>query len=176
MDVMREAPQTQDPTEIAAKLRFSVTRLARLLRQQDQTGFAPTTLAALATIAREGPLTLGELAAAEQVAPPTITKSVAKLEDAGFVSREQDAADRRIHRVQITAEGRRQLEASRSRKTAWLATRLRQLDPEDLARLTDVLDLFEQLTLAGPPAAARPAPADPALDPVERDPSLDPTR
>jgi DNA-binding MarR family transcriptional regulator len=139
-----------DATEIAGKLRFSVTRLARLLRQQDQTGFTPTTLAALATINREGPLTLGELAAAEQVAPPTITKAVGKLEAAGFVSREQDATDRRVHWVQITEEGHRQLEASRSRRTAWLATRLRQFDPEELARLGDVTDLLERLTTAEP--------------------------
>src|SRR6478735_1651945 len=148
------SPDTTAPsaTEIAGKLRFSVTRLARLLRQQDHTGFAPTTLAALATINREGPLTLGELAAAEQVAPPTITKAVSKLEAAGFVTREQDAGDRRIHWVQITDEGHRQLEASRSRRTAWLATRLRQFDADELARLGDVVDLLERLTTAEPAA------------------------
>ncbi len=135
-----------DATQVAGKLRFSVTRLARLLRQQDQSGFTPTTMAALATIDREGPLTLGELAAAEQVAPPTVTKTVTKLEEAGFVTRRQDTADRRVHRVQVTPEGTRQLQEARSRRTAWLATRLRQFDPEDLERLAEVLDLFEQLT------------------------------
>lgn len=146
MDLMTGLHTAADATEVAGKLRFSVTRLARLLRQQDHSGFTPTTLAALATIGREGPLTLGELAAAEQVAPPTITKCVAKLEDAGFVARQQDADDRRVHRVHVTPQGRRQLAASRSRKTAWLATRLAQLEPDELARITDVLDLFEQLT------------------------------
>lgn len=147
----RPAP---DATEVAGRLRFSITRLARILRQQDQSGLSPTTTAALATIARQGPLTLGELAAVEQVAPPTITKSVTRLEEAGFVARQQDHADRRIHRVQVTAEGRRQLQESRSRRTAWLATRLHQFHSDDLERLADVLDLFERLTSSEPDSAA----------------------
>ncbi len=143
-----------DATEVAGRLRFSITRLARILRQQDQSGLSPTTTAALATINRQGPLTLGELAAVEQVAPPTITKSVTRLEEAGFVTRQQDDADRRIHRVQVTAEGLRQLQEARSRRTAWLATRLHQFDPDELDRVADVLDLFERLTSCEPDTPA----------------------
>src|SRR3954466_10589348 len=111
----------QAPAEVAGSLRFSVIRLARLLRQQDRSGLSPTLTAALATISREGPLTLGELAGREQVAPPSITKVVAKLEDRGLVERRLDERDRRVTRVEVSAAGRAQLEAARTRRTAWLA-------------------------------------------------------
>src|SRR3954452_24085536 len=105
------------PAEIAGALRFSVIRLGRLLRQQDRSGLSPTLSASLATIAREGPLTLGELAAHEQVAPPSVTKVVGKLEAEGLVTRQADAADRRVSRVQVTDAGRQRLEANRDRRT-----------------------------------------------------------
>ncbi len=158
------ARHATDATDVAGRLRFSVVRLARILRQQDQSGFTPTTLAALSTIARNGPLTLGDLAALEQVAPPTVTKSVAKLEQAGFVRRQQDPDDRRIHRVEVTAEGAAQLDEARSRRTAWLATRLATFTPEDLERLADVLDLLERLTVVDCDPALRPAATGEAPD------------
>jgi DNA-binding MarR family transcriptional regulator len=142
---------TADPTEVAARLRLPVTRLARILRQQDQLGLTPTQTAALATIGREGPLTLSELAASEQVAPPTVTRVVDKLVAAGLVLRRPDARDRRVCRVELSTAGRRVLETGRSRRTAWLATRLRELPPEDLARLEAAAAVFERLTSALPP-------------------------
>ena len=143
-----EPTATPDPVEIAGRLRLSTTRLARILRQQDQLGLTPTLTAALATIGREGPLTLGELAASEQVSPPTITRVVGKLEAAGLVRRRPDPADGRVSRVELSPAGRRQLEAGRTRRTAWLATRLRDLPPEDLARLQDAAGILERLTSA----------------------------
>src|SRR5207237_385907 len=65
--------------ETAERLRLSIARLARLLRQQDDSGLGPTVTAALSSIATHGPLTLGDLAARERVAPPTITKVVEKM-------------------------------------------------------------------------------------------------
>ena len=116
-----------DPVEVAGRLRLSTTRLARILRQQDQLGLTPTMTAALATIGREGPLTLGALAASEQVSPPTIT------------------------RVELSAAGRKQLDTGRTRRTAWLATRLRDLPPEDFERLAEAADVLERLTSAPDP-------------------------
>jgi len=139
---------TVDPVELAGVLRLSVTRLARLLRQQDQTGLAPTLTTALATIFREGPLTLGELAGAEQVTAPTITKVVEKLESHGFVTRHTDEQDRRVCRVQVTQAGRRHLDTVRNRRTAWLAGRLRTLTPDELHRLAEAADVLEKLTTA----------------------------
>jgi len=137
---------TTDPVTVAGRLRYSAFRLARLLRQQDDSGHAPALLTALAVVDREGPLTLGELAAQEQVSPPTITKVVDALESRGFVERVRDESDRRVCRVRSTARGRRQLEASRTRRTAWLANQLRGLEPDDLERLAAALDVIEQLT------------------------------
>ena len=137
---------TTDPVAVAGRLRYSAFRLARLLRQQDDSGHAPALLTALAVVDREGPLTLGELAAQEQVSPPTITKVVDALEARGFVERVRDESDRRVCRVRSTARGRRQLETSRTRRTAWLANQLRDLEPDDLERLAAALDVIEQLT------------------------------
>ena len=101
---------------------------------------------------RCGPLTLGDLASREQMAPPSITKAVAKLETLGLVRRSKDDHDRRVFRVEITAKGRRQLEASRTRRTAWLATRLREVSEEDLAVLDAAASVLDRLT--SPPETA----------------------
>ena len=127
---------------------MSVARLARLLRQQDDSGLSATLTSALVTIARDGPVTLGELASRERVAPPSITRVVAKLEARGLVERTVDDRDRRVNRVAISAEGRHQLEASRTRRTAWLVTRLVELPAEDLARVAEILPILDALAEA----------------------------
>ncbi|MEA3019627.1 MAG: hypothetical protein QOI47_1151 [Actinomycetota bacterium] len=136
-----------DATEIADRLSHAVTRLARMLRQQDEGELTPTMRAALGTIARDGPLTLGELAAIEQVAPPTVTKVVGKLEDAGLVERVGDVADRRVCRVSLSDTGRRRLESDRKRRRAWLTGQVQRLDAGGLDRLAAAVDVIERLTL-----------------------------
>jgi DNA-binding MarR family transcriptional regulator len=131
--------------DVATRLGVSATRLARLMRQQEESGLTPTLAAALATVAREGPLTLGALAAREQVAPPSITKVIGKLENRGLVVRSTDEKDRRISRIALTPAGRRQLDRSRNRRTAWLYTRLQDLTAEELRRLADAADIIERL-------------------------------
>ncbi len=137
-----------DPTnadQVASRLRFAVARMARLLRQQDQGQFGPTLVAALATIEQHGPITLGELAAREQVAPPTITKVVEKLVANGLVTRTTDMADRRVNRVALTNKGARHLATNRTKRTEWLDSRLRDLEPEDHAALVAALPVLECL-------------------------------
>jgi DNA-binding MarR family transcriptional regulator len=134
-----------DAVEVAGRLRMTAFRLTRLLRQQDTEGLAPTLSAALATIVRDGPLTLGELAAREHVAPPSITKAVEKLVAAGLATRAPDETDRRVVRVNATAAGRRRVAQNRSRRTAWLAGRLTDLSPADLAKLDAATDVLERL-------------------------------
>lgn len=114
---------------LPVRLRLAITRLARRLRQQGETDTSPTQLAVLATVERDGPLTLGELAAVERVQPPTITAAVGRLQDRGLVRRRTDPVDRRIARVEVTAKGRRLLDETRSRKTAYLERRLAALSP-----------------------------------------------
>jgi len=139
-----------DPVEVAGRLRLSVTRLARILRHQDAGGLVPTLSSALATIDREGPLTLGTLAVREHVAPPSITKAVVKLEAMGFVERRTDDTDRRVSRAAITPAGHRHVMQNRTRRTAWLATRLQELSADDVERLAAAAEVLERL-IALPP-------------------------
>lgn len=147
MSTRASRPETSlDPVEVASHLRISTARLTRTLRQNDDSGLGPTFIAALATVAREGPLTLGELAAAEQVAPPTITKVANKLVEQGFASRQVDPDDRRVVRLEVTDKGRKQLDAYRKRRTSWLAARLRNCTPDELATLDEAARIIDRLT------------------------------
>lgn len=144
----RMAPMTPAPpshADLAERLRLSVTRLARRLRQQSDVGASPTQLSALATVERRGPITLGELAAAERVKPPTMTAAVTRLETDGLLSRQTDAQDRRVVRVEITAAGRKLLARNRSRKTAELERRLRGLSADDRRTLSDAVVVLDRL-------------------------------
>jgi DNA-binding MarR family transcriptional regulator len=132
--------------DLAPRLGLAVVRLARVLRQQDEGELTPTMRSALATIDREGPLTLGDLAAAEHVAPPTVTKVVGKLEDRGLVTRTTGADDRRVSRVATTAAGTALLAADRRRRATWLADRLAGLDDDERAAVVTALPVLERLT------------------------------
>jgi DNA-binding MarR family transcriptional regulator len=137
---------TTNPAALAGRLRLSATRLARILRRQADIGLSPSQLTALATIEHHGPMTLGALAEHERVAPPSITKAVAKLEASGFVRRVPDPTDGRVVRVTTTPTGVALLAESRRRKDAWLAERLADLDADKRARLAAALDVIEELT------------------------------
>src|SRR3954452_8602610 len=103
-----------DQVEVAARLRLSATRLARILRQQADLGLTPSQITALATIAREGPLTLGALADSEHVTPPSMTKVVEKLESMGLIERRADSVDRRRVLAAATAAGQALLVEARA--------------------------------------------------------------
>jgi DNA-binding MarR family transcriptional regulator len=138
---------TSDPSvpELASRLRLVITRTARRLRQQSDPGLSPTQAAALATIERTGPLTPSELARIERVQRPTISRVTARLGQAGLLERLPDELDGRGARLRVTPEGRRTLRALRNRKTAYLAERLEQLEPEDRAVLARASGLLERL-------------------------------
>src|SRR4051794_37516022 len=108
---------SNDISAMAARLRVSATRLARQLRQESDAGLTPSQLSALVSVERFGPMTLGALAEQERVAPPSITKVVAKLEAAGFLQRRPDENDRRMAWVSVTPAGRSHLARVRQRKT-----------------------------------------------------------
>lgn len=133
-----------------ARLRIAVARLNRRLRQQSDTGLSLSLQSALVSIEKHGPLSLGELAAHERIAPATVTKIVRRLSDDGLVSRTPDPDDGRVTLVAITAAGRQRLERSRSRRTAWLATRLREPGAPGADELRVALEVLE--ALAGPDA------------------------
>jgi len=140
----KTSPQVTE-LELANALRPTITRLARRLRQQDHTGLGPTMTAALSSIAKYGGPTHGELAAIEQVAPPTITAVVGKLESLGLVTRETGTVDRRVTRIHITPAGIDQLEEVRSRRTSWLASQLAALTDDERRRLNDAADVLAKL-------------------------------
>ena len=131
--------------ELASRLRVAVTRLNRKLRQQALAGLSPAQASALGTVNRLGSPTLGELAAAEQVQPPTVTRLVTSLESAGLVAREIDPVDRRVVRVRITAEGRRNLHRIRTLKNAFLTRRLAALDTAEQVLAGPLTTLLEHL-------------------------------
>src|SRR5215510_2404060 len=140
------ATRAPDTTELAARLRLAVTRLARRLRQEAEAGITPSMLSALSSAERQGPVTMRDLCGAEQVQPPTMTRIVAALVAAGLVVREADAEDGRVAWVKVTSEGRRLLERSRRRKEAYLARALRDLDPRELASLEAAAAILERFT------------------------------
>lgn len=141
------APAPAPPLpDVASRLRMAVMRLARRLRLEGLGEQAsPPMVSALATVDRFGPLTLGDLAAAEHVQPPSMTKIVARLEASGFVVREVDADDRRVARVRVTPAGHRYVERARSRGSAYIASRLRGFSPEERERIEAALPLLERL-------------------------------
>lgn len=160
----RPSPAADASTEdLAASLRFSVTRLARLLRQQSDVGLTPTQLAALATVERCGPIPVGTLADEEQIGAPTATKIVEKLHAAGYVDRTPSPDDRRVTFVSATEAGRSLLTDIRARKTAWLTTRIAALDPHERDALASVVAVLDHLT--SPTRTAETA-APPEEDPA----------
>src|SRR4029453_1548629 len=129
------SPIVANPVETATRLRLAIVRTARRLRQEAGSELSPSSAAALATIERRGPLAPSEIAEIERVKRPTITRVVARLEEAGLVERAGNPNDGRASLVSITREGTELLCRIRTRKNAYLARRLHKLDPEDLGAL-----------------------------------------
>lgn len=130
---------------LAPRLRLSITRLARRLRQQTAEGLTPSQTSALASIERHGPLTPSELAEIERVQRPTATRVMSALFDAGLIAREHDDSDRRVTKVTVTRAGANVLARERSRKNAYLARRLQRLSAEDLELLERAAAIIENL-------------------------------
>lgn len=131
--------------EAAERLSAVVGRLIRLLRRRVPTEVGPGSLAALATLARSGPLRLGDLAAREGVAPPTLTRMVAVLEDAGYVVRRPDAQDRRAVLVSVTPAGAAVVDDAVAARAVVLLRRLEALPPDDVLALVAALPALEAL-------------------------------
>jgi DNA-binding MarR family transcriptional regulator len=143
--VQTRAETMDDLAVLASRVRLALVPLTRQLRQQN-IDLTATQASALATISRRQPLTVGDLAKAEHVSSPMVTKVVKGLEEAGLVRKDVDTVDRRVSRLTITTEGARRLERSRTRKNAWLAKRLRSLNDYELAALEAVIPVLERLT------------------------------
>ena len=136
----------RSPHDLADGLHSAAIHLLRRLRREDDaSGLPAPQLSALSVMVFGGPITLGALAAAEQVRPPTITKLVATLEASGLVERETDTDDRRIVRVKATARGAKLLQEGRQRRVASLAEALAGLTAADRAKLAQALPILERV-------------------------------
>jgi DNA-binding MarR family transcriptional regulator len=141
--------QTIITYDLASRLRLDISRLARRLRQEAGAELSPSQTAALATIENHGPLTPSEVAAREHVQRPTVTRVLARLEEAGLIERAADPTDRRSSLVSISQAGRDLLAAARTRKNAYLAERLESLDADDRATLDRAAAILEQMLQEG---------------------------
>ncbi len=145
----RSARGLESTEQIADRLHSAAIHLLRRLRREDDAAGLPAPqLSALSVIVFGGPITLGALAAAEQVRPPTITKIVAALEAGGLVTREVQADDKRIVRVRATAKGTKLLHEGRRRRVAALVRDMNALSSRELAALRDAVDVIERVTRA----------------------------
>jgi DNA-binding MarR family transcriptional regulator len=142
-----------NPTEIplaerAAHLRIAIVRTARRLRQEaaaETTGLTPTSVAALATIERHGPLTPSEIAEIERVKRPTITRTLDCLAREGLIDRARDPEDGRSSLISVNGAGRERLRRLRGRKNAYLAKRMRDLSAEEVETLERATEILERM-------------------------------
>ncbi|MGD9956211.1 MAG: MarR family winged helix-turn-helix transcriptional regulator [Candidatus Nanopelagicales bacterium] len=140
------SPSTAATADLAHDLRLATMRLARRLRQQRADHGIPLgQLSVLATLDRLGPLTPGALAQQEQVRPPTMTKVLANLSEAGYVDRVADPADGRQQLVSLTPAAQKLLREDRRRRDEWLAAHLLGLTPAQRAALAAALPVLEVL-------------------------------
>lgn len=134
-----------DPLEIADRLHSAAIHLLRSVRKEDAaSGEGPARLSALSVLVFGGPVTLGQLAAAEQVKPPTMTRIVTGLERSQLAERFADAADARKVKIRATAKGMRLLQKSRQRRIEHLAKYLGGLTRQELTSLGQAADILER--------------------------------
>jgi DNA-binding MarR family transcriptional regulator len=132
------------PAAVADRVHSAAIHLLRGLRKEDEAaGLSAARLSALSVVVFAGPVTIGQLAAAEQVSAPTMTRLVVGLERDGLAGREGDAEDRRVVWIHPTAKGSRVLREARRRRVAALAGRLAGLPAPDLDLLGRAADLLE---------------------------------
>ena len=136
------------PAVDVTRLRVALARLSRRLRKHELAGLTPTQLAALATVERSGPIRLGDLAAAEGIAPSTLTRLVTALEESDYVRRHADPSDARASTLAITPRGRDTLERLRAQTTLELAASLRLLTLAQRSALAEALPVLELLAEA----------------------------
>jgi len=139
-------PVAPEVLAVADKLHSAAIHLLRRLRRQDvATGEGPARLAALSVLVFGGPKTLGELAAAEQVKPPTMSRIVTGLARSRLVEITEDPEDRRRMRIRATAKGEQLLGKGRELRINYLASQLNDLAPGELSRLRDALEILGRM-------------------------------
>jgi DNA-binding MarR family transcriptional regulator len=141
---------TIDTLAVADRLRPVLLRVGRELRREArEVGVSPEQVSLLVAIKRSPDIGVRELAARERVSPPAMSNHVDRLERAGLVARTPSLDDRRRVGLTLTGEGRRVLRRVRSRRTAWLSSRLGELTPEELAAVEAAVEPLSRLLREG---------------------------
>jgi DNA-binding MarR family transcriptional regulator len=141
----KTAKQEIEAMGVADRLRPILLHLARELRRERIAGVSSHQVTLLVSIKYAPGVTVGELAADERVSTAAMSKRVSRLERDGLVARTQSEADRRRVGLTLTEEGQRVLRRVRSRRTAWLATRLGTLSRDELAAVGAAAESLAQL-------------------------------
>ena len=138
-------PESNPTVDAADRFHSAAIHALRHVRRADPaSGLSAARLSAMSVLVFGGPRTLGELAAAEQVRPATMSRIVQALEGGGYVRRERDAADGRVTRIHATPKGERVLWQGRRRRVDNLATLLDRLSPTEVARVREAAELVEK--------------------------------
>ncbi|MGC4940972.1 MarR family winged helix-turn-helix transcriptional regulator [Kribbella sp. DT2] len=141
------AQQVKSDVGLASALRSSTLRLSRQIRRQREDGHDLTAnqLGVLGALGKHDAMTVGELAAHEQVKPPSMTRIVSNMEDAGLVARRPHPTDKRQIVVELTEAAHALLRANRRRRDEWLQTKLKKLTPEERDILRKAAPVLERL-------------------------------
>jgi DNA-binding MarR family transcriptional regulator len=137
--------ETLSSNETAARLRRAITRLNRRLRQSSLGGISPAQASMLASIEKMDHPSLGDLAIAEQMKPPSVTRLAQSMQEAGLIVCAPDVNDRRCTRVHLSAIGKKEVAAIRKRKTEFLEQKLVSLSDGDQRRAEELADFLERL-------------------------------
>jgi DNA-binding MarR family transcriptional regulator len=142
------SPEQANPLNTADRLHSaSIHLLRRVARHDAVSGLTAARLSALSVIVYGGPVTIGELARAERVTMPTVSRLIQGMERDGLVTRAVDTGDRSVVRLRATERGETILREARSRRVESLARQMGALPAEDLRTLERAADILDQLSL-----------------------------
>lgn len=146
---MASRTSEKNATDVADALHSAAIHLLRRVRKEDdRTGISPGRLSALSVLVFGGPMRLTDLARAEHVKPPTMTRIVAALEADRLAQRKSDSADARSVQIRATKRGIRLLGEGRRRRVAKLAEALSAISGSDLALLDRAAAIIERVSKA----------------------------
>jgi DNA-binding MarR family transcriptional regulator len=130
------APGARRPEPLASRLRTTLLRTSRRLRDERVGDLSDSQMAVLGQLVGHGPMTPGDLAERERVRPPSMTRIVQHLLEAGLVERNAHPGDGRQVLIDATPQGREHILATRRRRDEWLKRRLAALTREERATLS----------------------------------------
>lgn len=139
------APGGWSDADLPSRLRLAVGRLNRRIRVDSGAALPPLQTSVLATLEDQAPLRLSELARREAVTPPTMSRVLAALDDAGLLVRTPDPQDARSALIHLSEAGHDAIRHIRTERTASIAQRLDRLDAEQRAALEAALPALERM-------------------------------